>query len=69
MRGPLPPGVVELVAVRLRFAGGHVYGLVDADGLDALLAASQVNPQAGALLVVERLPGQQVCPGEVDREE
>ena len=42
--------------MRLRFAGGHVYGLVDADGLDALLAASQVNPHAGALLVVERLP-------------
>lgn len=46
---------VELVAVRLRFAGGHVYGLVDADGLDELLAAAEVNPHAGALLVVERL--------------
>jgi hypothetical protein len=54
----MPPGVVELVAVRMRFAGGHVYGLVDADGLDALLNAAVDDPRAGVLLVVERLPGQ-----------
>ena len=46
----------NLVAVRLRFAGGHIYGLVDATDLDRLLEAAGVNPHAGALLVVERLP-------------
>ena len=62
MTAGLPPGVVELVAVRLRFAGGHVYGLVDADGLDALLAAAAINPQSGVLLVVERLDSRCTSP-------